>query len=390
MIDFDFISPTKLFFGKNKEKEIGKIISAYGYKKVLLHFGGGSIKKSGLYDDVITSLKTNNILVVELGEVRVNPTRELVKIGVKLAQKEGVDLILAIGGGSVIDSAKAIAAGYYYGGDPFDFNLHYTKPSKALPLGVILTLAASGSEVSPSCVISDDSTNTKRGFNCDLLRPLFAVLNPELTYSVSKEQTAYGIVDIISHSFERYFSPSLNEELSDLFALSLIRHVVEVGQKAIDNPYDYEARASLMLSGALSHNGLTGLGKKVSFPIHQLSHAISGLKPDVAHGAGLAVLIPAWMTYMVNEETRKLAEFGREVFKINFNNDLENANIAIRKLKSFFQAINAPLTLNQLGITKEDVPQLVNLVTENGTRVVGHSERPLDEKDIESIFLLCL
>ncbi|MFA5686963.1 MAG: iron-containing alcohol dehydrogenase [Bacilli bacterium] len=390
MIDFEFVSPTKIYFGRNKEKDIGRIIKSYGFKKVLLHYGGGSIKTSGLYKKVINSIKSENLAYSELGGVRVNPTRDLVKLGVKLAQKEKVDLILAVGGGSVIDSAKAIAAGYFYDGDPFDFNLHMVKPQKALPIGVILTIAAAGSEVSPSCVISDDLTQIKRGFNCDLLRPLFAVMNPELTYSVNKEQTANGIVDIISHSFERYFSPSTKEELSDKFALSLIRHVVEVGQVAIDEPNNYEARASLMLAGALSHNGLTGLGKKTSFPIHQLSHALSGMKPDIAHGAGLAALIPAWMSYVINEETKKLATFARDVFKLDFYNDLEGANIAIRKLKDFFKSINAPLTLNQLGIIKEDVPRLVNLVTENGTRVVGHSVRPLGKKDIENIFLLCL
>ncbi len=390
MIDFEFVSPTKIYFGRNKEKDIGRIIKSYGFKKVLLHYGGGSIKTSGLYNKVINSLKSENLAYNELGGVRVNPARDLVKLGVKLAQKEKIDLILAVGGGSVIDSAKAIAAGYFYDGDPFDFNLHVAKPQKALPIGVILTIAAAGSEVSPSCVISDDLTQIKRGFNCDLLRPLFAVMNPELTYSVNKEQTANGIVDIISHSFERYFSPSTKEELSDKFALSLIRHVVEVGQVAIDEPNNYEARASLMLAGALSHNGLTGLGKKTSFPIHQLSHALSGMKPDIAHGAGLAALIPAWMSYVINEETKKLAIFARDVFKLDFYNDLEGANIAIRKLKDFFKSINAPLTLNQLGIIKEDVPRLVNLVTENGTRVVGHSVRPLGKKDIENIFLLCL
>lgn len=390
MIDFEFVSPTKIYFGRNKEEDIGQIIKSYGFKKVLLHFGGGSIQRSGLYDTIINSLKSVNLAYVVLGGVRVNPTRELVKLGVALARKEKIDLILAVGGGSVIDSAKAIAAGYFYDGDPFDFNLHIAKPQKALPIGVILTIAAAGSEASPSCVISDDLTQIKRGFNCDLLRPLFVIMNPELTYSVCKKQTANGIVDIISHSFERYFSHSIYEELSDKFALSLIRHVVEYGQTAIDNATNYEARASLMLAGALSHNGLTGLGKKVSFPIHQLSHALSGMKPDIAHGAGLAVLMPAWMSYVINDETKKLATFAREVFKLNFNNDLEGANIAIRKLKDFFHRIDAPLTLSQLGIIKEDIPQLVNLVTENGTRVVGHSVRPLDGKDIESIFLSCL
>ncbi|MFA5481701.1 MAG: iron-containing alcohol dehydrogenase, partial [Bacilli bacterium] len=276
MLDFDFVSPTRLYFGREKEKRIGNIIKTYGFKKILLHYGTGSIKSSGLYESVVTSLKDANIEFVELGGVRVNPTHSLVRAGVFLAKKEHIDAVIAVGGGSVIDSAKAIAAGYYYDGDPFDFNLHKARPQKALPIGVLLTLSAAGSELSASCVISNDETNTKRGFNSDIIRPLFAICNPELTYTVSKYQTGCGIVDIISHSFERYFSPSEHIELADEFALSVIRHVVEVGKKAIDNPMDYDARASLMLASSFSHNGITGLGKKVSMPVHLIAHALSG------------------------------------------------------------------------------------------------------------------
>ncbi|MDD4154190.1 MAG: iron-containing alcohol dehydrogenase, partial [Bacilli bacterium] len=272
MLDFNFVSPTKLFFGREKEKDVGAIIKSFGFKKILFHYGTGSIKASGLFDKIVDSLKNSGIEYVELGGVRVNPTHSLVRAGVYLAQKEQIDMILAVGGGSVIDSAKSIAVGYYYDGDPFDFNLHKAQPKKALPVGVVLTIAAAGSELSASCVISNDETNVKSGFNTDLNRPLFAICNPELTYSVSKYQTGCGIVDIISHSFERYFSPSEHKELSDEFALSVIRHVIEVGKRAIDNPKDYDARASLMLASTFSHNGITGLGKKTSMPIHYLAH----------------------------------------------------------------------------------------------------------------------
>ena len=390
MLDFNFVSPTKLFFGREKEKDVGAIIKSFGFKKILFHYGTGSIKASGLFDKIVDSLKNSGIEYVELGGVRVNPTHSLVRAGVYLAQKEQIDMILAVGGGSVIDSAKSIAVGYYYDGDPFDFNLHKAQPKKALPVGVVLTIAAAGSELSASCVISNDETNVKSGFNTDLNRPLFAICNPELTYSVSKYQTGCGIVDIISHSFERYFSPSEHKELSDEFALSVIRHVIEIGKKAIDNPKDYDARASLMLASTFSHNGITGLGKKTSMPIHYLAHGLSGLYPTIAHGAALSVLIPAWMAYVKNAEIDKFADFGREVFKIHFVDKEESANIGIRELRSFFKEIDMPLTLRELGITREDIPRLVAMISENGTRVVGHKTRLLDEKDIEALLLSCL
>ncbi|MFA6781169.1 MAG: iron-containing alcohol dehydrogenase [Bacilli bacterium] len=390
MIDFDFVSPTKLFFGRGKEKDIGAIIKSYGFKKILFHYGGGSIKSSGLYQTVVSSLNKNNVEYVELGGVRINPTHSLVRAGVFLAQKEKIDFILAVGGGSVIDSTKAIAVGFYYEGDPFDFNLHLAQPKQSLPVGVILTISAAGSELSSSCVISNDETGTKRGFNSDLIRPLFAVCNPELTYSVNKYQTGCGIVDIISHSFERYFSPSEQKELADEFALGVIRHVVEVGKIAIDNPKDYEARASLMLASTFSHNGVTGLGKKVNMPIHAIAHGLSGYDPNIAHGAALSVMIPAWMAYVKDAEIDKFAAFGREVFKIHFVNKDESANIGIRELRNFFQEIGMPVTLRELGIDKQDIPRLVEMITENGTRVVGHSVRPLDARDIEALLLSCL
>ncbi len=390
MIDFDFVSPTKLFFGRGKEKDIGAIIKSYGFKKILFHYGGGSIKSSGLYQTVVSSLNKNNVEYVELGGVRINPTHSLVRAGVFLAQKEKIDFILAVGGGSVIDSTKAIAVGFYYDGDPFDFNLRLAQPKQSLPVGVILTISAAGSELSSSCVISNDETGTKRGFNSDLIRPLFAVCNPELTYSVNKYQTGCGIVDIISHSFERYFSPSEQKELADEFALGVIRHVVEVGKIAIDNPKDYEARASLMLASTFSHNGVTGLGKKVNMPIHAIAHGLSGYDPNIAHGAALSVMIPAWMAYVKDAEIDKFAAFGREVFKIHFVNKDESANIGIRELRNFFQEIGMPVTLRELGIDKQDIPRLVEMITENGTRVVGHSVRPLDARDIEALLLSCL
>ena len=390
MIDFDFVAPTKLFFGRGKEKDVGAIIKSYGFKKVLFHYGTGSIKSSGLYQTIVSSLKNNDVDFIEFGGVRVNPTHSMVRAGVYLARKEDIDFILAVGGGSVIDSAKAIAAGFFYDGDPFDFNLHLAKPKQALSVGVVLTIAAAGSELSASCVISNDETGLKRGFNSDLNRPLFAICNPELTYSVSKYQTGCGIVDIISHSFERYFSPSEKKELADEFALGIIRHVVEVGKVAIDNPGDYDARASLMLASSFSHNGITGLGKKVNMPIHAIAHGLSGYAPRIAHGAALSVMIPAWMAFVKDAEIDKFSAFAREVFKIHFVSREESANIGVRELRRFFEEIGMPVTLRELGIDKQDIPRLVAMITENGTRTVGHSVRPLDAKDIEALLLSCL
>ncbi len=289
MIDFSFVSPTRIIFGKDKENEIGRILKEYGFSRVLLVYGKGSVIKSGLLAKTASNLDENSIFHVELSDIPANPTRDYPLKGVEIARKNKIDCILAIGGGSVIDTAKSIGVGYYYDGDPFDFNLKLATPKKSLPVAVILTIASAGSESSNSCVIQDNDTKIKQGFNSDLIRPLFVIEDPLLTYSVPPFQTACGIADMMMHSLERYFNESGPYELSDDWALSLVKKVMEAGKAAYKNPNDYDARAALMLFSSLSHDGLTSIGKKSVFVVHPLEHALSGYKQSITHGAGIAV-----------------------------------------------------------------------------------------------------
>ena len=391
MIDFEFISPTKIYFGKDKELLIGEILKERNAKKVLLVVGKSSVFKSGLFDKVAKVLCECDIEYYVLKNVRPNPSLSSVKEGLNIAKENNIDFILAIGGGSVIDCAKSIAVSFFYDGDPFDFNKHIVKPIKALPLGVILTLAASGSELSSSCVISNDEEGLKQGFNSDLVRPNFAILNPELTFSVSKFQTGCGIVDIISHSLERYFCPSGKDEISDEFALTLIKEMIPVGEKCIKKHNDYNARGAMMVLGSLSHNGLTSIGKNYVMTIHQLEHALSAYDNKIAHGAGLSVLIPAWMEYTFNRDIDKFVHFGEVVFKLNSDEKIRSAKMSIQSLKDYFKKIAMPTTLTELGINKEDIPQIVDRLTNNGTRLVGlKSIQPLNKEDVIKIFNLAL
>lgn len=390
MIDFEFQCATKIYFGKDKELETGKILKERGAKKVYVIIGMGSVKKSGLLDKVLNTLKENDIDYRILEGVRANPTADLVRVGVKEAKEYNPDYLLAIGGGSVIDTAKSIADGYYYDGDPFDFNLAKAKPTNSLPIGVILTIAAAGSEMSLSCVIQDDKTHVKNGFNCETHRPAFAIENPELTYSVSPEQTAYGVVDILMHTLERYFQPSAENEPCDGFAEGLIKSVIKASSIVMKNPKDYESRAVLMLMSSYSHNGLTGIGKKTSMPVHKLEHALSGLYPHVAHGGGLAVLFPMWARYYIPYDVDKFDQFARNIFGLTNEDKLQNAKDGIDKLDEFFTSLNMPKTLQGLDIENPDIDELVKIVTANGTKAVPHHIKPMDKDVAKEIYEMCI
>ena len=390
MIDFDFVSPTKIFFGNNKEELIGQICLDGGYKKVYIVIGQGSVKRTGLLDRVLASLDKAGIKYQILEGVRANPTIDLCHKGIEEARVFAPNLILGIGGGSVMDTAKNIAAGYFYAGDSFDFNLHKAKPKKALPVGVILTIAASGSELSNSCVIQDDEKQIKRGFNDDLVRPVFAIENPKLTYSVSKVQTAYGIVDIMMHTLERYFNGSSDNEPADGFAEALLRSVIKAAKTVMDNPTDYDARAVLMLMSSLSHNDITSIGKGKMLFVHQIEHAVSGVYPQVAHAAGLAVLFPAWAKYYVNYDTDKFASLAINVFGIHKMNKLDTAKAGIQEFEKLFTSLNMPKTFKDLGIDKVDVELLANLVTDNGNRVIAHPAKDMDKEVVKAIINSCL
>ena len=390
MIDFDFVSPTKIYFGNNKEELIGQICLDGGYKKVYIVIGQGSVKRTGLLDRVLASLDKAGIKYQILEGVRANPTIDLCHKGIEEARVFAPNLILGIGGGSVMDTAKNIAVGYFYAGDSFDFNLHKAKPKKALPVGVILTIAASGSELSNSCVIQDDEKQIKRGFNDDLVRPVFAIENPKLTYSVSKVQTAYGIVDIMMHTLERYFNGSSENEPADGFAEALLRSVIKAAKTVMDNPTDYDARAVLMLMSSLSHNDITSIGKGKMLFVHQIEHAVSGVYPQVAHAAGLAVLFPAWAKYYVNYGTDKFASLATNVFGIHKMNKLDAAKAGIQELEKLFASLNMPKTFKDLGIDKVDVELLANLVTDNGNRVIAHPAKDMDKEVVKAIINSCL
>ncbi|MCQ2086751.1 MAG: iron-containing alcohol dehydrogenase [Bacilli bacterium] len=386
MIDFNFVSPTKIFFGRGKEKQISSICKEFNFKNVLIITGKCSVKKTGLLDFVVNELNKVGISTILLEGVRANPEISLCRRGIAMARENNVDSILAIGGGSTIDTAKNIAAGFYYDGDSFDFNLHKCSPTKALPIGVILTISAAGSELSNSCVIQDDEMNVKSGFNSDLVRPVFAVENPELSFSVDKYQTGVGVVDIMMHTLERYLQDSTDNELADGFAEGLLRSVVKAGYAVMKDPSDYEARATLMLASSYSHNGITGIGKKFGMPVHQLEHALSGVYPFVSHGAGLAVLYPAWARYYMAYDAKKFANLGRKVFDIKGVDDVEVGTKMIDALVDFFKYLEMPMTYKDLHIDNVDFDLLTEVYSNKKTKVVYHREKPMDYVVANEIF----
>lgn len=390
MNEFDFQIKTKIYFGPKKEKKVGEILASRNAKKVLIVIGHSSVRKSGLLDVVLESLKEHNIAYNLLENVRPNPTIDLVYDGIKIAKESQIDYLLAIGGGSVIDTAKSIAVGYYYNGDVFDFNRHLTYPEKALPIGVILTISASGSEMSTSCVIQDDKTLYKSGFNSELVRPEFAVEDPELTFTVNPTQTAFGVVDILMHTIERYFQPSSDNEPCDGFAEALMKSVIKAGRDVMVNPCDYQARAVLMLMSSFSHNGLTSVGKNAYMPVHQLEHALSGMYPQVAHAAGLAVLFPAWAHFYLKYDVDKFDMFARNVFGSNLNDKVKNAGKGVELIEEYFQFLHMPRTYSDLGIRDIDIKGLVDKATNGGSRVIGHHVKPIDQEVARIIYESCL
>ena len=345
MENFEFFTPTRMIFGKNTHQQVGKIVKEYGFKKVLVHFGGSSAKKSGLLDAVTGSLEAEGIQYVTLGGVQANPTLSKAKEGIELCLKEGVDLVLAVGGGSVIDSSKCIADGA--GNPDVDVWTYFRQeavPARALPVGVILTLSASGSEMSASCVITNEENGFKRGFNSVTHRPLFSICNPELTCTVSKYQTACGTVDIMMHTLERYFSKTRDTELTDRIAEALLKSTVEAGRIADKDPDNYEARATLMWGGSLSHNGLTGAGREFFMQVHQLEHELSGMYPSIAHGAGLAALWPSWARFVCPSDVNRFARYAVQVWNIDMDFDcpMNTALAGIRATEDFYKSLGMP------------------------------------------------
>lgn len=350
MRNFEFLSSTKIIFGKNVEDQAGQLCAAYG-SKILLHYGGGSIKRTGLYDKIVDSLASAGVEVVELAGVRPNPRVSLVRKGVELCKEHGISFILAVGGGSVIDSAKAIAIGALYDGDIWDFFTGAQTPAKTMPVGVVLTMAAAGSETSKSCVISNEEGRLKRGLNSEIIRPVFALMNPELTFSLPPWETACGIADIMAHAMERYFTPDRNVELTDRLCEGLLKTVINNAAIVMRDPVDYDARAEIMLAGSYAHNDLLSSGRLGDFASHMIEHELSALY-DVAHGAGLAVVFPAWMKHVHKNHIERFVQFAVNVWGVDmpFENPENIALEGISRMEKFFKSMGLPITLKDLGV----------------------------------------
>ena len=389
MENFAYYTPTKVVFGKDEEKNVGKLAKDFGAKKVLIHYGGGSAVRSGLIDRIKTSLSEENISFVELGGVKPNPRLSLIYEGIKLAKENGVDFILAVGGGSVIDSAKGIGYGVANPDieDVWDLYIGKKKTQKCAPIGVVLTIAAAGSEMSSGSVVTKEDEQLKRSYGCDNARPKFAIMNPELTYTLPKYQIACGVVDIMMHTMERYFSPVGNLELTDKIAEGLLKTMIKYGKLSLENPTNYEARAEIMWASSLAHNGLTGCGGIGDWSTHQLEHDLGGVY-DIAHGAGLSAVWGSWARYVFKENPRRFAQFAENVFGIEkTGTDEEMAIKGIEAMENFYKDIEMPISISETGITlsDEDVEMLAEKCSNNGTRYIG-SFKKLFKEDMAKIY----
>lgn len=392
MENFEFYTPTRMIFGKDTQHQVGKLVKEYGFKKVLVHFGGASAKKSGLLDQVLDALKAEGIQYLTLGGVQANPTLAMARQGIKLCLEEQVDFILAVGGGSVLDSSKCIADG---AGNPeedvWDFFIKGILPKKALPVGCILTLAASGSEMSASCVITNEEEGLKRGFNSVTHRPLFSICNPKLTYSVNKFQTGCGTVDIMMHTLERYFSPTKDTMLTDRIAEGLLKTVIEAGTVADQKPDDYEARASLMWAGSLSHNNLTSAGRTFLMQVHQLEHELSGMYPRIAHGAGLSALWPSWARFVCPAAPERFARYAVKVWNLemDFENPMNTALAGIQATEDFFKSLGMPVSLRELEVDPERLEEMAVKCTNMGKRTLA-GIRELGKDEMLEIYRMAM
>lgn len=359
MKNFTYQIPTKFVFGRGTENQVGEEVRAQGGTRVLIHYGGGSAVRSGLIDRVKASLDAAGVAHVELGGVQPNPRDTLVRRGIELARREKVDFVLAVGGGSSIDSSKAIAHGIQYEGDFWDFFCGKAKLERTMPFGVVLTMAAAGSESSNSCVITQESTLTKRGLRSELNRPKFAIMNPELATTLPPYQIACGATDILAHIMERYFTCEQDVDLTDRLCEGAMQAVIRAARIAVKDPSNYDAQAQLMWGSTIAHNETVGVGRVSDFGSHQIEHELSALY-DVAHGAGLAVVFPAWMRYQMHKDVARFAQFAVRVYHcdMDFAHPERTALAGIEAHEAFLREIGMPLTLKELGARAEDIPIL--------------------------------
>lgn len=382
MDNFSFCTPTEYVFGRGVESQVGEYSAKYLGTKVLIVSGNNSAERSGLLNVVRQSLNARSIIYVELNGINPNPTDDKVYEGIKICREQGVTGILAIGGGSVIDTAKAIAGGVPYAGDFWDFWSGKSVMVEALPIGTILTIAAAGSEGSGNSVITSLKTRQKISIRTNVLRPKFSLLNPELTMTLPPYQTACGIVDMMAHIMERYFTNTSDCEVTDRMCESLLSAIIASAPTVISDPENYQARANLMWAGTMAHNGVCGVGRAEDWTSHGMEHELSALY-GVAHGAGLSVVFPAWLSYVSQFNPAKVEQFGRRVFGVHTAGD------AINELKKFNSSIGMPVTLSELGIASPDIPLLVSNLHKTKGSIIG-SYYPTDAEASHEIYQLML
>lgn len=390
MNNFTFYSPTEFVFGKDTEGQVGGLVKKYNGSKVLIVYGGGSAIRSGLMDKVKSSLDAAGVKYTELGGIQPNPIDTKVYEGIELGRKEQIDFLLPVGGGSVIDTAKAIALGMEYEGDFWDFYIGKTTPVKAIPVGVVLTIPAAGSEGSGNSVITKTDGLQKLGVRTDkLLRPLFSIMNPELTYTLPAWQTACGITDMMAHIMERYFTNTEGVEISDRLAEGVLKAIITESPKVMAEPRNYDARANIMWAGMVAHNGTCGVGRAEDWTSHFMEHEISAIY-NVSHGAGLAVMFPAWMTYMAKHNPHKIAQFATRVWDVTpAGSDEETALKGVECYKEFMHSIGMPTTFKELGIENPDIELLHKKLHEDKGESVGTYVK-LDRKATREIYELAL
>lgn len=382
MENFDYCTPTEYVFGRGTEQRVGELTAQKLGRKVLLCYGGRSAIDSGLLDRVKSLLDEAGVNFKEFGGIKPNPTDDRVYEGIDICRAEGIDALLAVGGGSVIDTAKAIAGGVPYAGDFWDFWSGKAVMERALPVGVVLTIAAAGSEGSGNSVITKIDGGKKVSLRTNVLRPRFAILNPELTMSLPPYQTACGIVDMMAHIMERYFSNTPDCEVTDRLCEGTLKAIIDVAPRVMTDPNDYQARANLMWAGTIAHNGICGTGRAEEWTSHGLEHELSALY-GVAHGAGLSVVFPAWLEYVAQFNAGKIEQFGRRVFGV------ASASEAIAALKNFNRSIGMPVTLGELGIATPDIPLLVAKFHETKGARTGNYH-PVDAVATECIYRFML
>lgn len=387
MENFDFRNPTKIVFGRGTEERVGAETAAYS-KKILLHYGGGSIKASGLYGRIAASLKAAGVEWVDLGGVVPNPRLSLVREGVRLCKEKGLGLVLAAGGGSVIDSAKAIAMGAVIDGDVWDFYLGKGEPKSALPVGTVLTIPAAGSESSTGTVITNEEGLLKRAVNSDLIYPRFSILNPELSFTLPRFQIACGASDILAHLMERYFTAVKNVEFTDRLLEATMKTIIGQAPLVLENQRGYDAWAEFMWAGTVAHNNLLNTGRVGDWASHDIEHEISGIY-DVAHGAGLAVVFPAWMKHTISRDAARFAQWAARVWNVetDFWNPERTARLGIERLEAFYRSMGLGTQLSELGVGSDRLDEMASKCTDSDRRRVGNFVK-LDRAAVRAVLEL--